>query len=121
NVHLVMYHIIWCPKRRWKVPVGLVRDRLKQISAGVAEAHDWTIFSLAIQPDHVHLVICADPYTLPSDMPWLIKGRSSHDLRAQFPLLLKLPPLWTRAFFLSTAGTVSQQTIQKYIERQRKT
>ncbi len=77
--------------------------------------------SLAIQSDHVHLFIRVDPYTLPSDIRRLIKGRSSHDLRQEFPHLLKLPSLWTRSFFLSTAGNVSQEIIQTYIERQSKT
>lgn len=121
NVHLVVYHIIWCPKRRRKVLVGPVRDRLKHVIQEVADEHEWTIISLAIQPDHVHLFIRADPYTLPSDIPRLIKGRSSQDLREEFPHLLKLPSLWTRSFFLSTAGNVSQEIIQKYIERQSKT
>src|SRR6516162_3382579 len=121
TVHLVIYHIIWCPKRRRKVLVGPVHDRLKQIIGEVANEHKWTILSLAIQPDHVHLFIRADPYTQPSDIPRLIKGRSSHDLREEFPHLRKLPSLWTRSFFLSTAGNVSQETIQKYIERQSRT
>jgi putative transposase len=121
NVHLVVYHIIWCPKRRRKVLVGPVRDRLKQIIQEVADEHEWRVISLAIQPDHVHLVIRADPYTLPSDIPRLIKGRTSHDLREEFPHLKTLPSLWTRSFFLSTAGNVSQETIQRYIERQSRT
>jgi putative transposase len=79
------------------------------------------VIELAIQPDHVHLFIRTNPYTLPADIPRLIKGRSSHDLRKDFPHLLKLPSLWTRSFFLSTAGNVSQETIRKYIERQSKT
>ena len=118
NVHLVVYHIIWCPKRRRKVLVGPVRDRLEQIIRAVAAEHDWTVMELAIQPDHVHLFLRADPYTPPSDIPRLMKGRSSHDLRQEFPQLLKLPSLWTRSFFASTAGNVSQETIQKYIARQ---
>ena len=69
----------------------------------------------------MHLFIRANPYTLPSDIPRLIKGRGSHDLREEFPHLKKLPSLWTRSFFLSTAGTVSQEIIQRYIERQSKT
>jgi putative transposase len=63
----------------------------------------------------------SDPYTLPSDIPRLIKGRSAHDLREEFPHLRKLPSLWTRSFLLSTAGTVSQEIIQQYIERQSRT
>jgi putative transposase len=121
NVHLVVYHIIWCPKRRRKVLVGPVRHRLEQIIRAVAAEHDWTVLELAIQPDHVHLYIRGTPYTLPSDIPRLIKGRSAHDLRAEFPHLLTLPSLWTRSFFLSTAGDVGEETIRKYIERQSRT
>jgi putative transposase len=87
----------------------------------VASEHEWEIIRLAIQPDHVYVFLRANPYTLPSDIPRLIKGRSSHDLREQFPHLRKLPSLWTRSYFLSTAGNVSQEIIQKYIERQSKT
>jgi putative transposase len=121
NVHLVVYHSVWCAKRRRKVLVGPVHDRLKQIMQEVVTEHNWTIIRLALQPDHVHLFIRANPYTLPSDIPRLIKGRSSHDLRQEFPHLRKLPSMWTRSFFLSTAGNVSQEIIQKYIERQSKT
>lgn len=121
NVHLVVYHIIWCPKRRRKVLVGPVRTRLEQIIQEVATENGWEIIRLAIQPDHVHLFIRANPNTLPSDIPRRIKGRSSHLLRGQFSHLLKLPSLWTRSFFLSTAGNVSQEIIQRYIERQSKT
>jgi putative transposase len=120
SVHLVVYHIIWCPKRRRKVLVGPVRTRLEQLTDEVAAEHDWTVIELATQPDPVHLFIRANPYTLPADIPRRSKGRSSHDVRKEFPLLLKLPSLWTRSFFLSTAGTVSQETIKRYIERQSK-
>jgi putative transposase len=61
------------------------------------------------------------PSTLPSDIPRLLKGRRAHDLREEFPHLKKLPSLWTRSFLLSTAGNVSQELIQRYIERQSKT
>ncbi len=118
SVHLVVYHLIWCPKRRRKVLVGPVRDRLRQIIEEVVAERGWEIIRLAIQPDHVHLFIRANPYTLPADIPRLIKARSAHDVREQFPHLRKLPSLWTRSYFISTAGNVSQQTIQRSIERQ---
>lgn len=31
-----------------------------------------------------------------------------------------MPSLWTRSYFISTAGNVSAATIQKYIENQSK-
>jgi putative transposase len=118
NVHLVVYHLIWCPKRRRKVLVGAIKARFEQLLREVASAHGWTILELAIQPDHVHVFLRGDPYTAPSDIARLFKGRSSRVLREEFPELLKLPSLWTHSFFVSTAGNVSAETIQRYIERQ---
>jgi putative transposase len=120
TVHHILYHIIFCPKRRRKVLVGPVHDRLKQIIEEVSKEQGWEIVELAIQPDHVHLFIQTNPYTLPTDIARLMKGRSSHDLREEFAHLKRMPSLWTRSSFYSTAGLVSQDTIQKYIERQSK-
>lgn len=120
TVHHILYHIIFCPKRRRKVLVGPVHDRLKQVIEQVGDENGWGIVELAIQPDHVHLFLQANPYTLPTDIARLIKGRSSHLLRDEFPHLMRMPSLWTRSTFYSTAGFVSQDTIQHYIERQSK-
>ena len=99
---------------------GPVASRLEQIIHEVASEHDWKIIQLAIQPDHVHLFIRTDPYTLPTEIARLIKGRSSHDMRKEFSHLARMQSLWTRSAFYSTAGNVSSETIQKYIERQSK-
>jgi putative transposase len=120
GVHHILYHIIFCTKRRKKVLDGAIHDQLKQIIEQVVEENAWQIERLAIQPDHVHLFIQSNPYTLPTDIARLIKGRSSHDLREAFPELNKLPSLWTRSTFYSTAGHVSQETMNKYIEKQSK-
>jgi putative transposase len=117
-VHLIVYHIIWCPKRRRKVLVGKIAERLKQIIGEVAAENEWRVIELAIQPDHVHLFIRSNPYTLPTDIARLLKGRSSHELREEFPQLKRMPSLWTRSTFYSTPGNVSAEVIQQYIERQ---
>src|SRR5215471_7414650 len=120
TVHLVVYHLIWCPKRRRKVLGGAIKARLEQLLREVADEHGWTVLDLAILPDHVHLFLRGDPYVSPSDIARYMKGRSSRVLRDEFPELLKLPSLWTHSFFVSTAGNVSTETIQRYIERQSK-
>jgi len=66
----------------------------------------------------VYVNLRGDPYTAPSDIARFLKGRSSRVLREEFPELLKLPSLWTHSFFVSTAGNISAETIQRYIERQ---
>ena len=120
NVHLVVNHLIWCPKRRRKVLVGAIKARLEQLMREVASEHGCSFLELAIQPDHVYVFLRGDPYTAPSDIARLMKGRSSRVLREEFPELLKLPSLWTQSFFVSTAGNVSHEIIQRYIERQSK-
>lgn len=120
SVHHILYHMVFCPKRRRKVLIGPVHDRLKQVIEQVIEENSWHIERLAIQPDHVHLFIQSNPYTLPTDIARLIKGRTAHVLREEFPSLAKMPSLWTRSTFYSTAGHVSQETINRYIERQSK-
>lgn len=119
-VHLVVYHLIFCPKYRRRLLKGVVKKRLEQIIAEVINEQGWQCLTLAIQPDHVHLFVRANPSTLPSDIPRLIKGRSSRILRKEFPHLRRLPSLWTHSYFLSTAGNVSSDTIRRYIEAQSK-
>lgn len=118
SVHLIVYHLIFCPKRRRRVLVGPVQKRLEQSIDEVMTERGWQVIERAIQPDHVHLFVRTNPSTLPSDVPRLIKGRSSRLLRQEFAHLRKLPTLWTHAYFLSTAGNVSSETIQRSIERQ---
>ena len=120
TMHHILYHIIFCPKRRRKILVEKVAERLEQTIRELAQERHWHIVRLAIQPDHVHLFVQTNPYTLPTEIARLIKGRSSRVLREEFPFLQRMPSVWTRSTFYSTAGYVSQDIIDKYIERQSK-
>lgn len=120
QVYLINYHLIWCPKRRKPVLIGKVKDRLKTIIGEVAQEKGIEILALEIQPDHLHLFISAYPTIAIHKLVKAFKGRSSHCLRYEFPHLLKIPSLWTHSYFVSTAGNVSNKTIQKYIEAQSK-
>ena len=119
RVHLIVYHLIFCPKRLKKVLVRDVAKDCKAIIQEVCASQDWQILELAIMPDHIHLFVRARPTDSASDIVNRVKGRTSHDLRAKFPHLLKLPSLWTRSYFASTALNISTDTIQKYIQAQR--
>jgi putative transposase len=113
RIHLIVYYLIWCPKRRKPVLTGdVARDCRTLIEAKCAE-HGWTIEELAIQPDHVHLFVRVWPMNSASDVLKAVKGVTSHELRAKYPHLRKTPSLWTRSFFASTAGNVSSETIRR--------
>ena len=117
----MLYHLIWCPKRRKPVLVSVVAERLSQVLHSVATENGWVIEHLAIMPDHVHLFVRATPTIPAHEIVRRFKGRSSRLLRMEFPTLLRLPSLWTRSYFCSTSGNVSAETIQRYIEAQRGT
>ncbi|MDE1852958.1 MAG: IS200/IS605 family transposase [Thaumarchaeota archaeon] len=117
-VYLANYQLVWLAKRKKRILVGAIKARLEAILRQVAREKGWDILDLDIQPDHVHLFVSADPKVAINYIVNAFKGRSSHDLRKEFPELLKLPSLWTHFYFASTAGRVSSATIQKYIEEQ---
>jgi putative transposase len=77
------------------------------------------VVQLAIQPDHVHLFVRVWPTTSAADVVKECKGLTSHELRKRYPVLLKMPSLWTRRYFASTAGNVFQETIQRSIAAQK--
>jgi len=57
RVHLIVSHLIFCPKRRRRVLVGPVQKRLEQIIHEVISEQSWHLVELAIQPDHVHVFV----------------------------------------------------------------
>src|SRR5262249_14649130 len=118
--HLVVYHVIWCPKRRRNSLPGPIHDRLAASIHEVAEERHWQVIRLAIQPDPVPLFLRAHPYLVPTDIARPRKGRSSRLLREEFPALKQMPSLWTRSYVSSTAGTVSSETIQRSSAAQRR-
>jgi putative transposase len=119
RVHLIVYHLIWCPKRRKKVLVKDVAKDCKALIGEVCASQDWQILELAVLPDHIHLFVRARTTDSAADIVARVKGRTSHDLRAKYPHLLKLPSLWTRSYFASTAGNISTETIKRYIDAQK--
>ena len=118
HVHLIVYHLVWCPKRRRAILKGAVGKLCRAMIEHKCAEQGWTILELAIQPDHVHLFVRVGPSDAASEVVRQVKGLSSHEMRIRFPQLLRMPSVWTRSYFASTAGNVSAEAIQRYIEAQ---
>lgn len=116
-ISLLNYHFVFIPKRRRKVLVGRIAERLQEVICAVCNENRWKIIAMEIMPDHVHLFFNAQPTDNPSLMMNRIKGRASHHLRKEFPELLKLPTLWTPSYFVSTAGNISIANVIQYIAK----
>jgi len=119
-IHLLNYHFVWCPKYRRRLLQGQLKHRLIQLIKGKAQQKECKILTLEVMPNHIHLFITSKPIIAPNKLIGDIKGYSSRILRQEFPVLMKMPTLWSRSYFVSTAGKVSQFVIQKYIEEQYK-
>src|SRR5215210_937486 len=89
RVHLIIYHLIWCPKRRRKILTGAIGGDCERLIREVCTQHGWEILELAIQPDHIHLFVHCWPKDSAADVVAALKGRTAHDLRAKYPVLLK--------------------------------
>jgi putative transposase len=120
RVHLIVYHLIWCPKRRKPILVGNVKERCQQLIADTCKEHGWLMLALSIQPHHIHVCVRVWPSDSAAEVVKELKGVTSFRLRREFrEVVSKLPSLWTRSYFASTAGKVSKETIARYIEAQK--
>ncbi len=120
SVSLINYHFVWCPRRRRPVLKGVIATRLKELIYEASEEIDVIVVALEIMPDHVHAFLNTNPKLAPYQVMHKIKGYTSHLLRKEFQELLTLPSLWTRSYFVSAAGNVSSQTIERYIAERNK-
>ena len=120
-VYSCKYHVVWCPKYRRSVLVNGVEERLKTVLREVAQERQAEVIELEVMPDHVHLLVEVDPQFGIHRLIRLMKGRSSHHLRQEFPWLKKrLPTLWTNSYFVSTVGGAPLAVIKQYIEDQKR-
>jgi putative transposase len=75
-------------------------------------------------PDHIHLFISAKPTLSPASIVSTLKSISAIWLFKKFPTLKRSKfwgsGLWSKGYCVGTAGTVTAQTIQKYIEGQKR-
>jgi len=121
SVSTINYHFVWCPKYHRKVLTGAVAERLKDLLYEKAGELHCTIKALEVLPDHLHLFVDCPPVYAPQQLANQFKGYTSRVLRDEFPhLRSRLPSLWSRSYYVGSAGHVSTETIQNYIEQHKR-
>lgn len=118
-VFSLKYHLVWCPK--YRLPVLTDQVRLRLLEWVVEKAHELgvDIHASDVMPDPVHPFIEAGPTHSPATLAHQIKGDTSRILRQAFPhLRSRMPTMWSRSYFISSVGAVSEATIKRYIEEQ---
>jgi putative transposase len=116
------YHVIFCPKYRRKVLTASIASRLEQIILEKQQEYGYNVLDMEVMVDHVHLLLDINPRNTGGIFRIVnnIKGYTSHTLRQEFPeLKSRLPTLWTLSKFISSVGSVTLETVKKYIEEQK--
>lgn len=120
TVSLINYHFVFCPRYRRKIfNIPGVEDRFKELTLLECKHLGLDVLAMECHIDHVHLFLSCLPTMSPSEVMHRIKGATSFSLRKEFSKLERMPSLWTRSFFVSTAGNVSSETIRWYVETQK--
>jgi putative transposase len=118
RVHLIVYHLIWIPRRRKPVLKGTVAHDCRWLIEDKCSEKGWQILELAVGLDPIPRFVRVSPSVAAGDVVRHCKGLASRELRCQYPFLKRLPSLWTRSCSAS-AGNVSSETIQRYIAIQK--
>jgi putative transposase len=119
SVWLCTYHIVFCPKYRYKVLEGktevLVRNELYKLCS---QKDQIQVEEINIQSDHVHLIISLPPkYSVSETMGWL-KGKLAMKLFREQKELSKQywgKHFWARGCYVSTVG-IDEDKIRKYVK-----
>lgn len=121
SIWLCTYHIVFCPKFRFKVLNGkdevILRNELYRLCS---QKDQVVIEEINIQEDHVHLVLSAPPKYAVSDLMGYLKGKTAIKLFNASPRLKKRywgNHFWSRGYCISTVG-LNEDQIRKYVKWQ---
>lgn len=121
TVSLINYHFVFCPRYRRKIfLIPGVEEAFKKEAVSICQNSDIDILAMECHVDHVHISVSVLPQMSVLEIMRLIKGGTSSVLRTQFKELSQMKSLWTRSYFVSTAGNVSSETIKWYVDTQKR-
>ena len=120
TVSMIRYHLVFCPRYRRKIfNIQGIEERFKELTLIECKKYGIDVLAMECHIDHVHMFVSTYPQQSIPNVVKIIKGATSHKLREEFVQLKNMPTLWTRSYFVSTAGNVSSETIEWYIKTQK--
>lgn len=122
NVYDFNFHLVWVTKYRKEIFTTIEKQNAMQdILAHICDEHDIIIQSLQVTPDHIHMLISFNPKHAASSIVKTLKGKSARLWFKAYPetkAMLWGGHLWTPSYFMATVGSMSKETVKKYIENQ---
>ena len=124
TAYVTQYHIVWIPKYRRRIlKPGVDTMTNKILRAAVKSMPGVEITEMAIQIDHVHLVLVIPPKYSVANVVGTLKGRSASVLRRMFKWLHKVyweeNVVWSPGYFVSTVG-IDEAKVLSYVRFQQR-
>ena len=120
-VYQCMYHIVWCPKYRFRILNGAVAKEVGETIRMLCEWKRVDVVELNVREDHVHVVVSVPPRLAISYVMGVLKGKTAIKLFKSFPRLKKRPywgnHFWARGYCVSTVG-LDEEKIRRYVKYQ---
>jgi len=123
-VYNINYHVVWSVKYRRKVLSPEIEASLKTLLEDIAEEKGFTLHLAEVgEGDHIHCFVSAPPKLSITYIVKMMKGISGRKLFELYPdLKTKLwkGELWNHSYYVETIGSVSEENVRRYIEKQEK-
>jgi len=111
------YHVVWCPKYRFRILNGELGKSLRAIIRQLCEWKQIEILAGNVQIDHIHLVISFPPKYSVAEVMGFLKGKSAIKLFDRHMDLKKRywgRHFWAKGYCVSTVG-LNEEQIKKYV------
>ena len=115
------YHLVWTTKYKKPVLAGRLGIRTRNLIREICDSLNVQIIRGHVSKDHVHIFISMPPQISVSKLAQYLKGKTSRKLLMEHPELNKKfwgKHFWSRGYFATTSGAITDETIMKYIEEQ---
>jgi putative transposase len=121
TIYECKYHIVFCPKYRYRIFEGQIGEYVKQQVYSLARQKDQIeVVEINVQPDHIHAILSVPPKYSISNIMGFIKGKISLSLFHRYECLGKRywgRHLWSRGYCVSTID-LDEEQIRKYVRWQ---
>lgn len=114
------YHVVWCPKYRFRILQGELGRSLRAILRQLCEWRQIEILEGNIQVDHIHLVLSIPPKYSIAEAIGFLKGKSAikiFDMHHELKRRYWGRHFWSKGYCVSTIG-LDEDQIRQYVRWQ---
>lgn len=117
----IQYNIVMCPRYLKNIfCLPGVEKRFRQLMEKIADDNGFEIVVLDCGNNYFYLRVRVPLTFSPTDVVNTIKNGTSRQLISEFDSLSKIPNLWTRNFYASTADKLDSFTIRQFVASQKR-